>query len=177
MVGIIGYRSISTEDLTEIFTKSHEVLILQSDTLEIERDTIEKEIHYSINSERQKLGLSQLGWNKELVNIARKHSGDMASRSYFSHLTPEGFDLTFRYQKENFGCKLYLKNGLISGGGENIANVEHWQSQEDLAESIVDSWMISPSHRKNIETPYYETEGIGIATSKNSTIYVTQNFC
>jgi len=177
MVGIIGYRSISIEGLTEIFTKSEKILVSQSATLEMERDTVEGEIHYFINSERQRLGLPQLGLNKELANIARKHSEDMAFRNYFSHTTPEGHDLTFRYQKENFDCKIYLKNGFISGGGENIANAQYWQSQEDLAQSMVQSWMKSPSHRKNIETSYYETEGIGIAISKNSTIYVTQNFC
>jgi uncharacterized protein YkwD len=37
--------------------------------------------------------------------------------------------------------------------------------------------MKSPGHRKNILTPHWGKEGIGITISPDGKEYVTQNFC
>jgi len=37
--------------------------------------------------------------------------------------------------------------------------------------------MKSPGHRKNILTPYWKKEGIGVHIGPDDKVYVTQNFC
>lgn len=45
-----------------------------------------------------------------------------------------------------------------------------------LATQSVEGGIESTGHRENILTPYFQSEGIGVAKS-GSEIYVTQNFC
>lgn len=52
-----------------------------------------------------------------------------------------------------------------------------WNTMDDIAESTVDGWMNSPGHRQNILTPYFYSEGIGVAISSDDKVYITQNFC
>ncbi len=47
---------------------------------------------------------------------------------------------------------------------------------DTIALQSVDGWMASQGHRENILTPYFKSEGIGVA-KLGSEIYVTQNFC
>jgi len=61
-------------------------------------------------------------------------------------------------------------------GGENLALISGLGEFEDMGERIVDSWMLSPEHKKNILYNYYESEGIGVIVADDE-LYVTQNFC
>ncbi|MBS1128555.1 MAG: serine protease, partial [Nitrospirae bacterium] len=38
-------------------------------------------------------------------------------------------------------------------------------------------WMNSQGHRKNILTPHWLNQGIGVFISTDDTVYITQNFC
>jgi uncharacterized protein YkwD len=157
------------------------------DTIELE-----KKIHLLINQQRQYNGLSALAWDDRLSNVARIHSEDMASRSYFSHYTPEGLDPTARGAKYGFKCEKTVGNLIYSGIAENIFQNNlynrvwytngiptsyEWNNMDDLAESTVSGWMESPGHRQNILTQTYDREGIGIAISSDDKVYITQNFC
>lgn len=153
-------------------------------------ENLEKEIHALINAERQHKGLQILSWNSTLSKVARKHSQDMARRNYFSHFSPEGHDFSYRYDKEGYTCAISGKD-MIYTGGENIFqnnlygrieyvnNVPHydWNSSRKIAETTVKGWMNSPGHRKNILTPHWRSEGIGIAISPDDKVYITENFC
>ncbi len=151
---------------------------------------LEKQIHILINNERRNRGLSRLAWDDALNSIARKHSRDMAKRNYFAHLSPEGRDFLFRYKQEGYSCGIRVKN-TVHLGAENIAlnnlydsittvsgKVYHdWNSQEKIAETTVEGWMKSTGHRKNILTPYWRHEGIGVFIAPDDKVYITQNFC
>lgn len=151
---------------------------------------LEKEIHILINEERKKHHLSALSWNNALSAIARKHSSDMAKRNYFSHFSPEGHDFMYRYKQGGYSCAL-PSEGRIYLGAENIFqnnlydrivyvnNVAHydWNSMAEIADTTVQGWMNSPGHRKNILTPQWKSEGIGVAVSPDDKVYITQNFC
>jgi len=151
---------------------------------------LEKRIHHLINEERRKHGLSSLAWNNALSIIARKHSNDMAKRNYFSHFSPEGHDFTYRYKQDGYSCAI-PEGGRIYLGAENIFqnnlydrivyvnDVAHyeWNSMAKIAETTVQGWMNSPGHRKNILTPHWKTEGIGVVISPDDKVYITQNFC
>ncbi len=52
-----------------------------------------------------------------------------------------------------------------------------WNSADTLARKVVAGWMHSPGHRKNILTPHWKREGIGVAIGAGEKVYVTQNFC
>lgn len=86
--------------------------------------------------------------------------------------------------------QLVEQGKLHSGFAENIAQnwlytsymtkgIElsyDWQTQEELAHSIVQLWMNSPGHRENILS-YHQSEGIGISISDDYAVYATQDFC
>jgi uncharacterized protein YkwD len=61
------------------------------------------------------------------------------------------------------------KVGFVSLAGENVA------SGPMSAREVVDGWLHSPGHRRNIEGDFRLT-GIGVATAKNGMVYFTQIF-
>ncbi len=151
---------------------------------------LEKRIHALINEERKKHGLTALAWNGALSKIATRHSSDMAKRNYFSHYSPEGHDFSYRYRQAGYSCAIPIGNRIYEGA-ENIFqnnlydrvvyvnSVAHydWNSMEKIAETTVQGWMHSPGHRKNILTPHWKSEGIGISISTDDKVYITENFC
>jgi uncharacterized protein YkwD len=152
---------------------------------------LERNIHDLINGERRKHGLSLLTWDNKLSSIARKHSQDMAMRNYFSHDTPEGHGFSYRYSQAGYSCAVHGQGNIYYTGAENIfqnnlydrvvfidgvANYD-WNTVRKIAESTVQGWMNSRGHRKNILTPYWTSEGIGVALSPDDKVYITQNFC
>lgn len=151
---------------------------------------LEKEIHSLINTERIKKGLALLSWNDDLSRAARKHSRDMAERSYFSHVSPDGNDFSDRYRREGYSCSIAVRETIYSGAENLYQNNLYdrvvfmngrahydWNTMQEMAESTVQGWMNSPGHRKNILTPHWKSEGIGAAVSGDGKVYITQNFC
>lgn len=108
-----------------------------------------------INQERGRYGKKQLTREKSLTQIAYAHSSDMLDRNFFSHINPEGRSphdrIVMGYPNQ------------ISASGENI-----WMSSgdrstaRDLAKKMVDGWMNSPGHRKNILSDDFSHTGIGV---------------
>ena len=151
---------------------------------------LESSIHSLINEERMKHGLSALVWDDALGRIARKHSQDMAKRNYFSHDSPEGHDFSYRYRQDGYSCAVRLRS-VIYTGAENIfqnnlydsmttidgVRYYDWNSEGKIAETTVEGWMNSSGHRKNILTPHWRKEGIGVAIEPGDKIYITENFC
>jgi uncharacterized protein YkwD len=82
-----------------------------------------------------------------LFRAARNHSWDMANRDYFSHDTPEGWGPTDRARA----------NGYPRGAAENI------QAGAPNAYAVVNSWLNSPGHCKNLLNPNYREIGVGFA--------------
>jgi uncharacterized protein YkwD len=151
---------------------------------------LEKKIHDLINQERKKKGLANLSWNENLNYIARSYSRDMIERKFFSHNDPDGRSFIERYQAGGFVCKLRNGNETCLGA-ENIAQDNlyssvvyrngvtsySWNSEDEIAASVVKRWMQSRGHRENILTAYFKRQGIGVAVSDDGKVYVTENFC
>ena len=138
-------------------------------------DNITKKVHVLINNERVSHGLTPLSWNSKIAQAALNHSNDMASRNYFEHNSPEGYDFSWRYAQVGFSCSVTYGN-MIYGGGENIMFLEGYYGVDTIAAETVNGWMNSPGHRANILTPHFQSQGIGTNDSGNQ-VYVTQNFC
>lgn len=117
-----------------------------------------------VNQEREREGLQRLTWCPSLERAATGHSVDMADRQYFEHTTPDGLEVWDRAQAEGYEYQSI---------GENIA-----VGQSDV-QQVMDDWMDSPGHRKNLLDPDFEHFGLGIHTGLYDgrlAIYWTQNF-
>ncbi len=172
-------KSISNIISNSNFAMSENVLIksfLVTEEAVVDTEKIALEIHWFINEQRDSHGLNPVAWDSSLAEIAKKHSQDMLNRIYYSHYTPDGKDVADRYADANFECNISIRDGKILKGGENLALISGLEEPTGLGKRIVESWMLSPEHRKNLLYSFYENEGIGTVVSNNE-LYVTQNFC
>ncbi len=103
------------------------------------------------NAERYKRGIPMLSTNKILSEIAHAKMLDLVNRQYFAHVSPSGEDVS----------DLAKKNGYeYVAIGENLALGDFTSSKD-----VVNAWMNSPGHRKNILSKTYSE--IGIAAGKS----------
>ncbi|WP_345241657.1 CAP domain-containing protein [Pontibacillus salipaludis] len=113
------------------------------------------------NKERKKQGLPALKADAELRGVAQKKSEDMVKNDYFSHNSPR-YGSPFEMM-QNFGID-------YKTAAENIA------AGQQTPEKVVQQWMNSSGHRKNILNKNVTHIGIGIAEGGEMGIYWTQMF-
>ena len=112
-----------------------------------------------VNDDRKQHGLSALKLSEVESSIASKHSRDMASGK-----------VPFGHSGLNARAKAIRKAlGAISSVGENVA------SGPMNAREVVDGWLNSPGHKRNIEGDFTLT-GIGYASDGKGNIFFTQIF-
>ena len=105
-----------------------------------------------------------------LVKAARDHSQDMLRRNYLSHFSPEKKSVVDRVRK--------YQPKVERSVGENLHTISSSQGLVDaqaVATQMMDDWMDSSSHRKNILGKDYRFLGVGCA-SDGQTIFCTQVF-
>jgi len=123
------------------------------------QEKLKAEILALINDYRNEKNLQPLRAVGFIETVAEKHSRNMASgRVRFGH---DGFD--DRYAETSKGIK------GMQGMAENVAYGKL------SAQRVVDLWLNSTGHRKNIEGKYTHT-GIGIAVNDKGQLYFTQLF-
>lgn len=106
-----------------------------------------------LNRERARRGLAALQPRAQLQLAAQRHSEDMVARRFFEHETPEGADP----QRRMLAAGYPSDNAFT---GENIA----WATgPKGSPGAIVDLWMHSPPHKRNILRPQFTEIGVGIA--------------
>lgn len=117
------------------------------------------EILRLVNAHRRSIGLPALAGNSFISSVALQHSRDMLTgRTPFGH---EGFhDRMLRIRGHL---------GSLHVAAENVA------SGPMSAREVVEGWLHSPGHRRNIEGDFRLT-GIGLAAGSNGMIYFTQIF-
>lgn len=120
---------------------------------------MEDDILGYVNKYRSSKGLPALLMNPDISREAEKHSVDMAKNKIaFGH---DGFEDRVKI--------ISKKIGNMHSSAENVA-------YGNLSpKEVVDVWLKSPGHRRNIEGRYTLT-GIGTATDKNNVIFFTQIF-
>lgn len=116
------------------------------------------------NTDRSARGLETLTMDPTLVAVAQAKANDMASKGYFSHISPEGLDPWHWFKTIGYE---------YSFAGENLAI--------DFSDSgaVERAWMNSPTHRDNILNSKFTK--IGIATAQGTyqgrtTTFVVQVF-
>lgn len=125
----------------------------------------EREIHKLINKERRKKGLPDLNWSNDLERLARSYSKKMADGRFFSHYERNGDSVAQR------AGAMKIKGWRKIG--ENLFMCEAYDKINNFA---VENWMKSTLHRQNILDGNYNATGIGIAESRDGTIYIAQVF-
>jgi uncharacterized protein YkwD len=125
----------------------------------------EMDTYPGINAIRTARGLPPLTPDRELVEVARARSKDMAAKNYFSHSPPDGC---------NFVCLMDARRAGHAWAGENIA-WNNWEWSE-TAEHAVSSWENSPPHLENILNCHFTRFGTGVAKSPDGKIYYTMIF-
>jgi uncharacterized protein YkwD len=95
--------------------------------------------------------------------MARDHSEKMARQGYFSHVTPEGYELKDRAHSAGIPHFRVI--------GENIA---YNKGYDDPGAFAVERWMISPGHRANMLYIGFQASAIGSYVSSDGSVYLTQ---
>jgi uncharacterized protein YkwD len=115
-------------------------------------------LHY-VNEYREHRGLCDLAMADVICKEAETHSCNMAcDKVPFSH---DGFD--------ERADRIRRQIKPVNAWAENVAY------GAESAKEVVEMWLHSPGHRKNIEGKYNMT-GIGIAKSRGGSLYFTQIF-
>jgi uncharacterized protein YkwD len=130
-----------------------------------ERERVRAEMLVSVNAARKKAGLRPLKSNALLDKPAQLHAEDMLARGYFAHRSPSG--TTVRERARSAGYKW-------RSIGENIA------FGQTSVDEVMETWLGSPGHRKNILTDDFTALGVGIAMGLGPDgkyqVYWVQNF-
>jgi uncharacterized protein YkwD len=114
--------------------------------------SLEGSVVAAINVVRRQDGLRPLRLNRVLAVAARSHSVSMAEHGYFSHTSLDGAPFWARIKP------VYPPlPGRNWSTGENMV----WQSPELTAAQVVDLWLRSPAHRKNLLAPSWREVGVG----------------
>jgi uncharacterized protein YkwD len=123
-----------------------------------------KEVVRLVNTHRQSIGVDAMGSNTMLNQAAQRHSCFMAAYNTMSHTggpQPEYREMANRVTKTGY---------QFSRVGENVA------AGQPTAESVMEAWLNSPGHRRNIENAEFDEIGLGIKSSETGLRYWTQVF-
>ncbi|MGP3959211.1 CAP domain-containing protein [Nonomuraea sp. 3N208] len=121
--------------------------------------TLENQVVKLTNAQRAKAGCKPLKHDVKLRVAAYGHSKDMVAKNYFDHTSPSGKDTGDRMKVAGFSP--------VSSWGENIAYGQR------TAAAVMEDWMSSPGHKRNILACSYTHIGVGYVSSGS---YWTQVF-
>ena len=132
--------------------------ILNIPTVDSTVTNYENEVIRLVNEIRAQNGLKKLTADWELSRVARYKSQDMKDNKYFSHTSPV-YGTPYQMMK-SFGI-------TYRSAGENIAMGQR------TPQAVVNAWMNSAGHRKNILNSSFTRIGVGYVADGN---YWTQMF-
>ncbi|GLW35750.1 CAP domain-containing protein [Actinoplanes regularis] len=121
---------------------------------------VQTEINRLVNVQRTSNGCAALTVNDQLTAAARGHSAWMAQTGTMSHTGSGGSTFSDRVKAA----------GYAQPSAENVA-----MGQRTAAE-VVNGWMNSSGHRKNILNCQSKAVGVGVVHAANGTPYYTQDF-
>jgi uncharacterized protein YkwD len=188
-----GIKKLIPPEFLERKIYAEESLEIKVKEFRENRERLEKEVHNLVNKYRAQNNLNILNFNETLRDIARYHSKDMKEKDYFDHISPSGETLRDRFSIFNYTCKIIVGNYVYEGAenlflgyiyseytydkiSEKVLNYSFY-TLEELAKEVVNAWIKSEGHRKNLIFEHWKNEGIGVEISDDGKVYVTQVFC
>lgn len=123
-----------------------------------------------LNRQRARHGLHRLRAQRSLSHAATNYARLMVAKHFFDHVSPAGSTMASRIART-----AYLHHTRAWSLGENLA----WGAgTSSTPAQIVNAWMHSPGHRRNILDPSFKEIGIGIAlgapTGQSGATYVNE---
>lgn len=103
----------------------------------------------AVNRHRSSIGCSSLQWHGRLAEVAQSHSEDMAHRSFFGHVNPDGESPFDRMRRAGIRW--------VGPAGENLARADG--SPGD----VLRMWLESEGHRANVEDCRYGFHAVGLS--------------
>lgn len=103
----------------------------------------------SVNRYRGSIGCPALQWHDRLAEVAQAHSEDMARRSFFGHVNPDGESPFDRMRRAGIRW--------VGPAGENLALVH------GNANDVLRMWLDSDGHRANVEDCRYGFHAVGLS--------------
>lgn len=100
------------------------------------------------NEVRSAHGLQELNENRLLDSVAEERARDMLQKAYFGHVSPTG------QRASDVALRTGYEYGIIA---ENIA-----QGLFPTNQRLIDRWMQSPGHRRNMLSPCIRDIGVAI---------------
>ena len=152
--------SVNMPQLFDFFKSENHVgyfVVQRAENLEnsiipsVSREVLTKDAIITLtNNARALSGLPPLKENQLLNSIAESRANDMLEKQYFAHVSPTGQQASDIAQSVGYRYKIIA---------ENIGSGDFYTNQK-----IIDNWMQSPGHRRNILSA--EVEDIGAAVLK-----------
>lgn len=115
------------------------------------------EIAAGLNQSRRANGAAPLRFNRQLGQAAMVHACDMLENNFFDHRGSDGSNSQARVQNAGY------RDCIVA---ENIA----WGYPR--SEQIVNGWLNSPGHRRNMLHPRVEEFGVGITQGPKGPYWV-----
>lgn len=116
------------------------------------------------NQVRAEAGLPALNTDSRLMRSATAKAVDMATKGYFGHTNSDGHKMNYWITPEGY---------VYSLAGENIAKGFH------SLDRLMNAWITSPTHYKNLVEPRFTDIGVGMATGwyeDQETLFIVQHF-
>ncbi|WP_344078230.1 CAP domain-containing protein [Luedemannella helvata] len=123
---------------------------------------LEDRVFALTNQARAREGCGALRRDGKLVKAARAHSTDMARNRFLEHTGSDRSSPGTRIERAGYSAG--------SGWAENIAY------GYATPEAVMDGWMNSSGHRRNILNCGLKALGVGVARAANGSLYWTQDF-
>lgn len=117
------------------------------------RETLKAELLEHTNAERQQEGVPPLQLSPQLSQAAQRHAEDMARNGFCGHTGSDGSSVSERVTAVGYS---------FSCVGENCA------AGQSNPEEVVQGWMKSPGHCRNILNPDYTEIGFGYVSDPSS---------
>lgn len=113
------------------------------------------------NAERAAVGAGPLTVDPLLTLAAQLHSEDQARMDRLTHTGSDGSDPGDRIARQGYVFRTWGENAAVG---------------YRTAERVMDGWMNSPGHRRNLLNASYTEIGVGVAFAADGTAYWTQVF-
>lgn len=156
-------------DLQEMVVTEHVNEDKKAQVSDANQEEIIEQLIFSLTNEiRSEENLLALESDPLLDQIAMEHSAYMASTKKLTHADTSGCALT---------CRLENNEYVAQAWAENIAQLHKAYLLTDLevAKRVVESWLQSGPHRKNLLSKEYARVGIGVVI-KGDMLYVTADY-
>lgn len=117
---------------------------------------------------RLKESLTSFAVDNALAASAKKYSGRLLAGNYLAHIDTNGCDLTCRFNESGYVARSW---------GENLAMMEYDEqpSAEYVANYFMTGWQKSSGHRKNLLSPTFTNQGVGVSVAEGK-VYVVVHF-